>query len=83
MVIPDVVWLYSVLRELHASHLGMIKMKQFARSYFWWPCINNDIEEITGKCRYCLESRPDTSEVIFTPWQWPSKAWSRIHADFC
>lgn len=82
VVIPDVLK-FDMLRELHASHLGMIKMKTIARSYFWWPNINRDIEEITGKCRNCLESRPEAAKVELTPWQWPSKPWSRIHADFC
>ena len=26
-----------LLADLHAEHLGMVKMKQLARKYFWWP----------------------------------------------
>ena len=25
-----------LLKDLHAEHLGMVKMKQLARKYFWW-----------------------------------------------
>lgn len=73
----------AMLNELHASHLGMVKMKQLARSYFWWPNLNRDIEEITSKCKNCLGARSEAPAVKFTPWQWPSKPWTRVHADFC
>ncbi|KAL0190849.1 hypothetical protein M9458_013547, partial [Cirrhinus mrigala] len=26
-----------VLKQLHAGHCGMVRMKEIARSYFWWP----------------------------------------------
>ena len=38
-----------------------------------------DIERITGSCKICLESRQNTAKTPLTPWQWPSKPWSRIH----
>ncbi|XP_046744305.1 uncharacterized protein K02A2.6-like [Diprion similis] len=72
----------EVLTELHASHLGTVKMKQLARNYFWWPNINDDIEIITASCKICLESRVATPKVPLTPWPWPNNPWSRIHTDF-
>jgi hypothetical protein len=26
-----------LLKDLHAEHLGIVKMKQLARKYLWWP----------------------------------------------
>lgn len=62
----------SVLRELHASHFGIAKIKMIARSYVWWPNIDSEIENIVAACKVCVRER--------TPY--PDKFWSRIHSDF-
>lgn len=80
VVIPNSLQKY-LLEELHASHMGIIKMKQLARNYFWWPNLNLDIENVASTCKICLESRPETPKIVLTPWQWPSNPWSRIHTD--
>ena len=36
VVIPEVLRTI-LLKDLHAEHLGMVKMKQLARKYLWWP----------------------------------------------
>lgn len=39
-----------ILRELHASYLGIVKVRMIARSYVWWPEIDNDIEFTVNSC---------------------------------
>ncbi|XP_076301711.1 uncharacterized protein LOC143219720 [Lasioglossum baleicum] len=49
----------AVLKELHLSHLGIVKIKMHARSYVWWPGIDHDIEQLVKSCIVCLEcNRP-------------------------
>ncbi|GFW52290.1 transposon Tf2-6 polyprotein [Trichonephila clavipes] len=43
----------NVLEELHAGHLGIIKMKAIARSFIYWKNIDKDIEEATKNCVDC------------------------------
>lgn len=43
-----------ILNELHATHLGIVKIKMFARSYVWWPRIDHDIETLINECKICL-----------------------------
>lgn len=45
VVIPKVLR-PSILKELHSTHIGMVKMKSIARSLCYWPKIDEDIENI-------------------------------------
>ncbi|XP_024082277.1 uncharacterized protein K02A2.6-like [Cimex lectularius] len=72
----------TVLRELHANHFGSTKMKSLARSYFWWPSLDSDIENISKDCEVCCRFRENPPKSILQPWSWPSTTWTRLHVDF-
>jgi hypothetical protein len=40
----------QVLDQIHEGHLGVVKMKSFARSLVWWPGIDKDLESLANKC---------------------------------
>ena len=60
------------------SHLGIVKMKSTARSYFWWPHIDNDIEKIAKSCKECIQERDNPPAATLHPWNWPNAPWHRI-----
>jgi hypothetical protein len=72
----------QLLAELHDSHSGMVKMKYLARSYFWWPNLDSDIEQLVRNCRDCQEVRSMPPRASLHPWEWPTKPWLRLHIDF-
>lgn len=80
IVIPEVLR-ERVLRELHASHFGVVKIKMIARSYVYWPNIDSEIEGVTAACTVCVQERNKPAKVPLTPWPYPDKCWSRIHSD--
>ncbi|XP_018574611.2 uncharacterized protein K02A2.6-like [Anoplophora glabripennis] len=70
-----------MLDELHASHLGIAKAKATARSYMWWPKMDEDIAATVKACMPCLHQRADPPKAELTPWQVETEPWSRVHAD--
>ena len=46
-----------LLDELHLTHIGIVKMKEVARSYFLWLKINQEIENIGKNCTGCNKYR--------------------------
>ena len=71
-----------ILKEIHSSHVGIIKMKNLARAYCWWPNLDKDIESISKSCEHCLANSSNPSRSPLTTWPWPNEPWERIHVDF-
>ena len=72
----------KILSELHSCHVGICKMKELARSYFWWPSMDRDIEILVNSCSECLSVRPDPKRADLHPWDWPDRPWHRVHIDY-
>jgi transposase InsO family protein len=72
----------ALLTELHSGHTGSTRMKQLARSYFWWPNLDADIEGISATCSHCLENRSSPPATDIHPWSWPDIPWHRLHIDY-
>ena len=71
-----------VLQELHRGHPGIVKMKQLARSYDWWPDMDSQLEEMTKSCEACQSHKKSPQKVPLHTWPWPKTPWERIHVDF-
>lgn len=72
----------TILRELHSTHFGIVKIKMFARSYVWWPGIDTAIENVVNACKTCVVMRKKPPKTPLTTWPWPNKVWGRIHCDY-
>lgn len=72
----------AILKELHSSHPGIVKMKSLARSYVWWPHIDKDIETVANTCAPCISVLRAPPQATVHSWEFPDRPWSRIHIDF-
>lgn len=72
----------DVLRELHASHPGIVRMKGLARAHVWWPGVNADIEKAVKSCAACQSVRNRPQPAVLHTWPWPEGPWERVHVDF-
>nr|XP_039270990.1 uncharacterized protein K02A2.6-like [Styela clava] len=71
-----------LLKELHDGHVGIVKMKSLARSYFWWPGLDKDIENMIKNCNDCQMQQNEPSKAPLHHWEWPQAPWIRVHVDF-
>jgi len=70
-----------VLEELHDVHPGIVRMKALARSYVWWPGVDQDIEDAVRHCQVCQVNQSKPVAATAHPWEFPSRPWERLHID--
>lgn len=84
----EIIWSYQTFyvsydRTSFRPHcIGIVKMKAVARSYVWWPKLDEAIEEICKVCSGCRSVQNTPSAAPVQPWNFPPKAWHRLHIDF-
>lgn len=72
----------EIMRELHAAHFGISRMKSLARTYCWWSGMDNDIENLVKNCPNCQLNRHNPPKVETHLWQKAKKPFERVHIDF-
>ena len=72
----------KLLEQLHDCHPGMSRMKNLARSYVWWPSIDQNIEDTVKTCVPCQRARHLPPPAPLQPWEWPGRPWARLHLDY-
>ncbi|XP_060118361.1 uncharacterized protein K02A2.6-like, partial [Heteronotia binoei] len=82
VVVPPPHMRKQVLEALHETHPGIVRMKALARSYVWWPGMDEEIEGWVRRCQPCQESRPDPPSAPVHRWESNRRPWSRLHLDF-
>jgi len=77
-----------ILEKYHsnasAGHFGTRKTEELIRRFYYWPKMNNDIEEYIKRCPICSTLKDKTHApyglVQFS--ETPQKPWTHIHVDF-
>ena len=72
-----------LLSELHMTHTGVVKMKEIARQYFYWPQINEQIEKIAKECEGCNRYRKKPNPAPLCSWPFAKRPMERVHIDYC
>ena len=57
-------------------------MKAVARSFFWWPGIDDEIATLCSSCDLCQQNARSPSKEQNHQWVYPSCPFERIHIDY-
>ena len=57
-------------------------MKALARSFIWWPGLDNAIKKTAAHCEPCKTMIAMPKPVVRHPWQLPNGPWERVHVDY-
>ena len=72
----------NVLEMLHEGHIGIVKVKQLAHSYVWWPCIDSEIEKLIKGYKSCQQEQRVPTAALLHPWISPSQPWADFAGPF-
>lgn len=72
----------KVLKLIHEPHMGIVKSKAIARSYVWWPGIDEAVERECRACATCAQHADAPPSASPRLWPWPHRPWTRLHLDF-
>ena len=64
------------------THPGSSRMKGLARSYVWWPKLDQTLEQVAQSCDWFQAHRKAPPEATLHPWVNPERTWPRLHLDF-
>lgn len=81
VVIPKV-FQNRILNQLHKGHPGMERMKALARSFVYWPNMDNCIETYVKGCGRCATAAKMPNKTSLASWPLTQHPWERIHIDF-
>ncbi|XP_055604664.1 uncharacterized protein K02A2.6-like [Uranotaenia lowii] len=70
------------LKQLHLGHPGIQRMKAIARSYVYWPTLDDDIAAYVKSCKNCASAARSPASLPPIPWPKPTGPWSRVHIDY-
>ncbi|XP_064465546.1 uncharacterized protein K02A2.6-like [Ornithodoros turicata] len=70
------------LRMLHANHPGVAAMKSTARSHFWWPGLDHDIQLTFDRCHTCQTWARASPCFVDEDFKRPDAPWHTLHIDF-
>ncbi|XP_061503481.1 uncharacterized protein LOC133391707 [Anopheles gambiae] len=71
-----------IVRQLHRGHPGMERMKSLARSYIYWPNVDDDVAQFVRQCDACAEAAKAPTKATLESWPLPDRPWQRVHVDF-
>ena len=70
----------QVLDKIHEGHQGIVKCRERAKTYVWWPCLGREVQDMVENCKVCAKHRQQRAEPLM-PTPFPERPWQMIGTD--
>ena len=71
----------AMLKQIHESHLGIVKCKQRGKESLFWPGMSKQIEDLVNECPTCSEVDKSSPKEPLKPTKTPSLPWEEVSSD--
>ena len=70
-----------VLQLLHVSHQGVVKTKQLAKRFYFWPQMNLALKNLVDGCRLCIQFSASQPREKFLEAEHPAEPMEAVGCD--
>ena len=81
IVLPEALHDLAIEKAHQGAHPGMSGMKRRLRTHFWFPKMDDVIEEFVSKCEECQMFTNKRTKHNLTPLANPKKTWDSVFID--
>ena len=82
IILPESLWDIAITKAHQGAHPGMSGMRRRIRSHFWFPNLNQKVEDLVNSCKECqLFTHKNTKEPLISH-NTPKEAWQNVSIDF-
>ena len=57
----------TVIKEAHAVHIGIARMKNLTQQFVWWPKIDSDLRSKVRNCGTCQKFKSEPPQAVLYP----------------
>ncbi|KAL1447741.1 hypothetical protein WDU94_005516 [Cyamophila willieti] len=80
IVIPKVMQ-HEMLKDIHASHMGFDKTKNYVSNIIFWPKLYDDLKSYIDSCEICQKFKPCNQKEPLVPHEMPKHPWEKVGCD--
>ena len=81
IILPESLWDIALVKAHQGGHPGMNSLKRRLRSHFWFPKMNQKVEEKVASCKECQLFTNKTMHEPIQSHRTPEHAWQDVSID--
>ena len=81
IILPESLWDIAITKAHQGAHPGMSGMKRRIRSHFWFPKLNQTVEDLVNSCKECQYFTHENTKEPLISHNTPEEVWQDVSID--